>query len=496
MSSVSIPRSFADPWSRRLKKHRDAQLSDFPNYHVSDPETLITTSSLTSLTVGNGASIYRQTLLPALLQAKHEIIIVTCFWAESDTLASIKDALEQLAAKRRQAMDASPDPAAVPPLRLRIGLSSRSLFQKIFHTRSRDGHVYPSTAWRKLGLPSEQVLMASRIDLQIKSLFFLPFSVMHPKFVIVDRAQAFMPSCNVSWETWFEGCVGFTGPAVGQLMRFYSSTWGRGSWQDRGDGQLSGNDSTKQRLVIHESSPPKIANSVCQKMLLDLPPTPTILLPSSHHVNPAFRYLPFIGRKAPPETPLNAALLTLFDIAQRRIDIVTPNVTCNAVVDALLAALARGVDVRIRTSYNMMLIEQIVTAFTTTERTLKSFIQRYQQLVASHREHTAAQDMEAQRPQPGRLEIMYFKSQQTAEDKDEPVFSHLKMTLVDEAFLVLGSGNMDRASWYTSQELGVLLYLPGFADSLWDAAWDARMEVRYRSGGDEASVSDSTRRLR
>lgn len=495
MSSASIPRSFADPWSRRLKNHRDAQLDDFPSYHVSDPETLITTSSLTSITVGNGASIYRQTLLPAILKAQHEVIIVTCFWAESDTLASIKATLEQLAAKRRQAMDASSDPAAVPPLRLRIGLSSRSLFQKIFHTRSRDGHVYPSTAWQKLGLPSEQVLMASRIDLQVKSLFFLPFSVMHPKFVIIDRAQAFMPSCNVSWETWFEGCVGFTGPAVGQLMRFYASTWGRGSWQDRGDAQLSGNDSTEQSRVF-ESPPPGVANSVCQKLLLDLPPTPTIILPSSHHVNPAFRYLPFIGRKSPPETPLNAALLTLFDIAQQRIDIVTPNVTCSAVVDSLLAALSRGVDVRIRTSYNMMLIEQIVTALTTTERTLKSFIKRYQRLVAAYNDNHDAHDMEAQRLQPGRLEVLYFKPQPTVGDKDEPVFSHLKMTLVDNTFLVLGSGNLDRASWYTSQELGLLLYLRGFKDTLWDEAWGSRMEVRYRSGSDQYSASDSTRRLR
>jgi phosphatidylserine/phosphatidylglycerophosphate/cardiolipin synthase-like enzyme len=39
----------------------------------------------------------------------------------------------------------------------------------------------------------------------------------------------------------------------------------------------------------------------------------------------------------------------------------------------------------------------------------------------------------------------------------EPAKSHLKWTVVDDEATVLGSGNMDRASWFTSQELGVAL---------------------------------------
>ena len=40
----------------------------------------------------------------------------------------------------------------------------------------------------------------------------------------------------------------------------------------------------------------------------------------------------------------------------------------------------------------------------------------------------------------------------------EPQQSHLKMTIVDDEVLVLGSGNFDRASWFTSQELGVAFF--------------------------------------
>ncbi|EGY21471.1 uncharacterized protein VDAG_10453 [Verticillium dahliae VdLs.17] len=471
--STMFPSSFVDRWSRSIKTRRHEQLHDFPNYHLSNPEELVTTSNPQSITVGSGVSIYKQTLLPAILTAHHEVILVTCFWAESDTLRALHETLHELAKHRRETIASNADSSALPRLRIRIGFSSRSFFQKIFHPWSRDGHAYRPSAWAKLGLPPDDVLKAARIDLSVKSLFFLPFSVMHPKFVIVDRERAFMPSCNISWEVWFEGCVEFTGPAVEQLLRFYASVW------DGNVRQVADWDDSRTRDA--QSIPPieptrNEPDSACQKRLLDPTPTPTMILPSSHHVNPSFRYIPFLGRLTSPATPLNAALLDLFASAQTQIDIITPNLTCRAVVDALLASLARGVNVRIRTSRNMMLIEQLVTACTTTEWTIRSLINRYEALTASWT--SRAFDMEAQRQRPGRLEIYYYRP--ATKSPDEPVVSHLKMTLVDREYLMLGSGNLDRASWYTSQELGILLHVPGFEHDIWSAVLNTRMDVRYR----------------
>lgn len=68
-------------------------------------------------------------------------------------------------------------------------------------------------------------------------------------------------------------------------------------------------------------------------------------------------------------------------------------------------------------------------------------------------------DAEAGHPQPGRLEVSYYEPRAVAiREPAEPVQSHLKLTVIDNCILVLGSGNMDRASWYTSQELGVAFY--------------------------------------
>ncbi|KAK1656655.1 hypothetical protein BDP55DRAFT_80118 [Colletotrichum godetiae] len=498
MTSHSFPSAFLDDWTHSLKSSRGEQLNDFPNYYVSHPESLVTTCSLKSLTVGNGAAIYKKTLLPAILLARHEVILVTCFWAPSDTLSAIKETLELLAEQRREMIQTSGGDA-VAPLRVRICFSSRSFFQKIFHPWSRDAYAYPTSAWPKLGLPPDTTLKAARIDLTVKSLFFLPFSVMHPKFVIVDRKRAWMPSCNVSWETWFEGCIGFEGAAVAQLAKFYTNVWERGAGEreipddqvksgreaNQGLGQVDEEDTGRTVLP----GPPSDDETAYRRLsLASLPPCPTMILPSSHHWYPGFRYIPVWRRTTAPTTPLNAALLSLFASARTDIDIVTPNLTCRAVVDALLEALCRGVSVRIRTSKNMMLIEQLVTACTTTEWTLSSLVKRYSQVCADWGRKRSV-DAESHLQRPGRLDIYYYRPnlQATAvRDPEEPVVSHLKMTLVDREYLLLGSGNLDRASWYTSQELGILLHTPDFQSDIWSESLESRIEVRFSGEpGDE-----------
>ncbi|KAK7402715.1 hypothetical protein QQX98_011537 [Neonectria punicea] len=487
-TASEFPPSFVQPWRELLESHRDQQRNDLPNQHVDDIDSLITTSFPTSLYVGTGHSIYTRALLPAILTAKHSVQLITCYWAPSPSLDSIRATILQLALTRAQADSA-------PPLRITIGFSSRGLLQKLFHTSSRDGHLYPSSQWPELGLPDEDVLAKAGIELTVKSVFFTPFSVMHPKFVIVDGARAWVPSCNVSWERWFEGCVEVQGDIVDKLLAFYERVWGSGKDSHlirdvQGTGISTVNVLTDGIPPLHPSTSESLINnagdaSATQSITLNTKaPVPTIFLPSSHHRNPKFAFFPFLSQTNPPMTPLNAALLTLFANAQHQITILTPNVTSWPVVEALLGALARGVDVQIRTSKGMMFIEQLVTAGTTTSWCLRRFVQRYKALTQKKR----PSDPEFQSIQPGNLEILYYKQLDARRDMDdEPVVSHFKMTLVDEEYLILGSGNMDRASWWTSQELGLLFYIPGFqGQRLWQGVLEKRTEVYFRSA-DERS---------
>lgn len=496
---MSFPASFIEAWKQKLKSCRGEQLNDFPNYHLSDVDALVTTSRPRTIGVGTGESIFRTALLPAILSAKREVILVMCFWADSPTLQALAETLDQLVKRRLEAQVTGR--GAEDELRIRICFSSRSLLQKLFHTWSRDGHVYPPSEWPKLGLPDQKTLVGAGIQLHVKSLFFLPFSIMHPKFLIVDRQRAWMPSCNVSWEKWFETCVEFDGEAVAALVRFYESVWERkgldGAGSDSSGGHQLSTVQSADEPSGTETSLPVAAEMPASawKPFGDARTYPTLVLPSSHHVNPRFRFLPFLKPSPPPTTPLNAALLTLFTNAQHDIVMLTPNVTTRAVISSLLSALRRGVNVHICTNRSMMPIEQLVTAGTMTEWTLRSLIKKYNHMCDEHPlgkkpRQRSLPDLEASHVRPGHLEIMYYRPRLDRRDPDEPVLSHMKMTLVDGQYLVLGSGNMDRASWFTSQELGILFYMPGFEHDVWTQPLNSRLEVRYRGYGVDENRGD------
>lgn len=462
-------------WRRALTSSSSQNLGYDPNYYATNPESLLSSSAAESFTIGTGNDVI-QSIAPHLESADHEVIFITCFWASSTSLKQISESLRRLSAKALQRGDGS-------KIRVRIGLSSLSILQKLFQTARLEGRVYPPSAWsKKLHLPSPAELRG--LDLEIKSIFVRPFSVMHPKFIIVDRRRVWLPSCNVSWEPWFEGCIELSGPIVGQFVRFWESFWAR-------------NEGPPKTLAPSTATTPNPSSTASDLPLIDrsrytsFSPTfthhplsfpseiPTLFLPSPHHRNPSFR--PFSSLPPqPPPSPLNTFLQHLFATATTSIYIQTPNLTAAPVLSALLHALARGVNVSILTSAGVQVLEQLVTAGTTTSLCVARLVRRYKRLLKQHfaaaRSSTNSSsevvDIEAALSptrQPGKLEMSYFSPRRLAGGlvaEGEPVQSHLKLTIVDGSWVLLGSGNMDRASWYTSQELGVAFYSAEMAGSL------------------------------
>ncbi|KAF1813726.1 hypothetical protein P152DRAFT_457088 [Eremomyces bilateralis CBS 781.70] len=495
-----FPKDFHDIGDR-------ASESDFPNYHIANSHSLFAYSEFHSLELGTGASIYANSLLQAFLSAKSEIILVTCFWAKSSTLTSLSETLSRLAEFRKEHLSKTPrtseDGESPPVLRVRIHLSSLSALQKLLHPQSRAGYIFPPSQWNsKLGLPSQQVLEDGFIDLQVKSLFLLPFSVMHPKFLIIDRERAWLPSCNVSWEAWLEGCVEVKGEVISKLLQFYWEVWEVGKdgvvppctfpatylrWRENPQKfepfeRMKDAEGLRNAGWIKDITSP---TSTVLKPESPLQKIPTILLPSSHHRNPHFR-LPFQRYHAPPPTPLNEAITKLFHLTTRSIYIQTPNLTSPPVLELIIQALQRGVDVTITTSKGMMTLEQLLTAGTTTSRCIRKLIKQYISLSsASSSSASPSQTSDALESQPpllGRLRISYFHPNQanmTSNVPEEPVQSHLKLVIFDGVYTVLGSGNMDRASWYTSQELGILFMSEKIA-GLVRSAVDGILEGRRR----------------
>ena len=433
--------------------------------------------------VGNGVTIYEKTIIPAIKSAERELIFVTCFWAPSSALSQLSAALFHLSEKALSRNDGS-------RIRVRLCFSSRSLLQKVFHTSSPKGYLYPPSKWTyKLSLPPPEQLKG--LDLQIKSIFIRPFSVMHPKFVIVDAKEVFMPSCNLSWENWLEGCLLAKGPIVDQIIKFWQDWW---AFNDpplpSNSGETSKAKIDHQPTVDGYPCPGStVVDADCGHFpvgtaLFNSSTVPTILLPSPpHDFLSTFHPL----RTSPaPSTPLNSFLLHHFSTAQKSIRIFTPNLTSPPVLDALLAALARGIDLIISTSRRMMLLEQIVTAGTITEYCVWKLVRAYRRLLKMRGDPKLLEEGQAL----GKLKIRYFIRKNYSRRhswvrKRQPVKSHFKCTIIDEKIVILGSGNMDRASWYTSQELGIALFGEAFVEGVGEVlarCYDGREEVYYEYG--------------
>jgi phosphatidylserine/phosphatidylglycerophosphate/cardiolipin synthase-like enzyme len=438
------------------------QALDQPNYWTSHTSSLLTASNIHSVSLGTGSRVL-ETLLPALESAESEVLFVTCYWAQSDSLNRIADSLRKLSARNL----ASPKSSKT---RVRICFSSSGVWQKLSHPQSRQGRTYAPSEWSKtLGLPGPEEMQG--IDLQIKSVFFLPISIIHPKFVIIDRKLAFLPSCNVSWEEWFEGCVELSGPVIQQFVRFWEEFWADA--EDHARLLTSTTADSEEAARPFSSSPSPSLLTHLSHSQLPRTQTSTLFLTSPHHRDPNFHPLPFQSHPDPPPTPLNAFLLLAFASAQRSIQIQTPNLTSQPAIEALLAALARGVEVSITTSENLQRIEQVVTAGTTTGRCVAQLVQKHGALVEDRR-RKADENVEEASPGVGRLSVSYYQPSQSRphgqvgdpQDEyprgdgqgDEPVQSHFKLTIIDGEVAVFGSGNLDRASWFTSQELGVAFF--------------------------------------
>lgn len=235
------------------------------------------------------------------------------------------------------------------------------------------------------------------------------------------------------------------------------------------------------------------ADTTASLLDVEVPPAAVEWLPGWNRRNPSFCFMPWSFPSA-PDTPLNNTILRLFEEASREIYMQTPNLTSPPVLSAIDNALARGVNVTIVTSRRMMLLEQIVTAGTTTGWCVRGLTKRYERLCDKFRNQGQSQaggsdtvDLEAQAIAPGALQISYFRSRARSTSEEDPVHSHLKLSIFDEQHTVLGSGNMDRASWFTSQELGVLVESAGFATTIKktvDEVLDGRLDPVFPTSRD------------
>jgi len=385
-----------------------------------------------SLATGTGYSIYKSAIIPFIKAARREVILVTCFWAPSVTRDEINEALKELSKKAI---------ASSSKISVQICFSSSSLLRNMLLPTPKSGQNYPPAAWKKLGLPEPGELTG--LNMLVIRKFFWPFGIIHSKYVIIDREIAIFPSCNVSWEPWFEVAVSIRGSVVEHLFSFHSAFWGN----KRSSTAI---ESATEHGAVDLAAPFAVMSGA--------PNASTSLLPSPHSSTWIPHYLrpravislcPCIPAASPnfSPTPLLKTTYHLLSTARSTIVILTPNLTEPAVLEALSQALERGVHVCVWTNRQLMTVEQLATAGTTTPNYIRKLMKRSREMR-------------------GPLRTFYFDDENgprrarhgpSCDRETTPIKLHAKVTIVDGERILLGSGNMDAASWKTSQELGVLI---------------------------------------
>jgi phosphatidylserine/phosphatidylglycerophosphate/cardiolipin synthase-like enzyme len=457
-NEVAIREPTTRKWLEELKQNAVQSFLDKPNYYINQPEQLITKARVHAFMNGSGAEIWEH-LEASIESATDEVVLITCFWAPSESLRSLIKALRKLSDKVHQ--------NGLAKIRVFIGFSSVSIWQKLFQTSSLEGKTYTDEeATSILGLPPASQLPG--LELTIKCIFVRPFSVMHPKFLIIDRRLVWLPSCNVSWEVWFEGAIALSGSIVDNFIRFWEKFWFPGA----SGLPLEGGDVDPTSYVPSDLTASRPDIDLSSEVN-------AVFLPSPHHANPRFRP-PFFKCAEAPATPLNVFQLVHVRSAVSSIFIETPNLTSSPVIAELVKALERGVNVRIVTAQRLMILEQLVTAGTTNGLAIKNLIRRYENIAA---EPTAPNEA-GLRPR-GSLQIEYFIARPGHESTD-PGQTHFKLAIFDDEVVVLGSQNMDRASWYTSQELGIAFVSQSVVrlvkSILEENLTAGRTQLRYQSG--------------
>lgn len=151
-----------------------------------------------------------------------------------------------------------------------------------------------------------------------------------------------------------------------------------------------------------------------------------------------------------PFTPIRS-ISALFQIeaitrARRTIFIQTPILTSLAILNALKFALLKTIHVTIYLPRNMMVLESIITSWSTTKCRVR-LLQRW-----------------ARRHPETNLVVEWFNSDSSQEFVVDEDKSHIKFMVVDEELVIVGSSNLDRASACTSGEVNVAISSPELAN--------------------------------
>lgn len=268
------------------------------------------------------------------------------------------------------------------------------------------------------------------------------FGNTHGKHVVVDGRVAIVMGSNPQYqhdyaEPWFDTAYVFRGDAALAFIDDFDFNWNRSFQWTCGSAITDPEQCQRPTTAVeHTILAPQLGGAapVCAVMAVTR-------VPSAFANNDI-------------DNPQDQGFLAAFDAATTVIKMQTPNLNDDAVKAALLRAVLRGVEVRIVAS--------------------KGFNETAEQPVGGGNEENLS-GLYAELVGQGVTDVCdKFRVRWYSHDGIEPVVgnvpfaSHAKYTSFDNQLVIVGSANMDTASWNFSQEFNLAV-----DDAATTAAWDA-----------------------
>ena len=230
---------------------------------------------------------------------------------------------------------------------------------------------------------------------------------LHSKVVILDGAQAYVGGNNVDNPAEADATAILRGSVVDNLLSEFDEAFLAGDI--RSTGKVF---HPADLMRSHSNNPPNIDRAESHCLI--------------HIVGKA------ANRSLTPrlDAGSNRAFLEAIDAAQRVVKIMTPNFNELLVWDRLVRAANRGVTIHLLVPRDHLNLPSFVDI--APNRSLGILLDR---LTPAERR---------------RIDVRWF-----SEPDGTPADNHAKIVIVDDAWVYIGSQNMDRQSWGYSRELGI-----------------------------------------
>ncbi|MEC7182525.1 MAG: phospholipase D family protein, partial [Bdellovibrionota bacterium] len=159
--------------------------------------------------------------------------------------------------------------------------------------------------------------------------------------------------------------------------------------------------------------------------------------------------------KRSSNNPQDQAMISLFKHAKENINFVTPNLNAKPIMNGLMSALKRGVNVNMVMSKNYQdIISMMPGVGGTNYKNVKKMMKELKKFKRKNPNKKVGKfNMRWFVDRKGRLSRQFGKTK----SKLDKWTSHTKYMSVDNQVTVVGSSNMDNQSWYYSRELNIAI---------------------------------------